>query len=130
MIKQMAKSTPKIAHGSQNGNQTQNHVSQAGLLVSLIIKNTSHVIKPIAPIGNWSDAVTFVGLLPSYLLIIFSPSIFRLSANLVIFWRLLYSLSRSRYNPVHARFLYSLLYSLLKHSHSLCHQREITELEY
>lgn len=51
---------PKIAHGSQNGNQTQNHVNQAGLLVNLIIKNTNHVMKPIAPIGNWSDAVTFV----------------------------------------------------------------------
>ena len=121
---------PKIAHGSQNGNQTQNQVNQAGLLVNLIIKNTNHVIKPIAPIGNRSDAATFIELLPSYLLITFSPSIFRLSANLVIFWRLLYSLSRSRYSPVRARFLYNLLYSPLKHSHSLCRQREILELKY
>lgn len=51
-IETITSSTPKIAHGSQNGNQTQNHVSQAGLLVNLIIKNTNHVIKPIAPIGN------------------------------------------------------------------------------
>ena len=42
----------KIANGSQNGNQTQNHVNQAGLLVSLIIKNTNQVIKQIVPIGN------------------------------------------------------------------------------
>ena len=51
-IKTIISSMPKIANGNQNGNQTQNHVNQAGLLVSLIIKNTNHVIKPIAPIGN------------------------------------------------------------------------------
>ena len=55
-------STPKIAQGNQNGNQTQNQVSHSGLLVNLIIKKTNQVINPIVPKGKEQDTLTFAGL--------------------------------------------------------------------